>query len=334
MGRKLIAIVMALFGFVSLSVFADQNTATITKKDGLIQIFSNPGKSVQGPPPHALYEGEYYSVKDANVGDKVENGNIVRTAPGAIAKIVYDNGDQVNVGPGTAYRVFFPGSEAKDTGKTSMNLLYGKLRSVVSKVGPRNNLEVKTANATMGVRGTDFYVSTRGVGNRTDLTILRGAVALKPKTVEKGKKVKVVEVKAGDTATVVSNPVKETRDDSKKVAKIEPKVEIAKTDQEELKEIKQNTEVKETASAPKEVAEKVKKLETKAVEATLQDIKATDPKLYAQVSKKGFESSDQLNDTTVDKLMKTAPEARHKPSKRDLDKTDIDAYDLYFKKVD
>jgi hypothetical protein len=60
-----------LVGGVS-SVSANQQTATLTQVQGDVKIFTNPGKAAQGPAPHALYEGLYYSVRDAQPGEKID----------------------------------------------------------------------------------------------------------------------------------------------------------------------------------------------------------------------------------------------------------------------
>ena len=86
---------------------ASDQSATLTQVQGDVKIFTNPGKTAQGPAPHALYEGQYYSVRDAAPGEKIDKGNIVRAAPGARARVVYENGDQIRSGQARPTR--FPG---------------------------------------------------------------------------------------------------------------------------------------------------------------------------------------------------------------------------------
>lgn len=120
---------------------ASPQVATLTQVQGETKLFSHPSKKAPAPQPGvtvALYEGEYYNVKDAEVGDKMERGNILRTAPNGKARVVYDNGDQFNVGPGTAYRVQWSEDSAKAT--TEVALMYGKFRGIIEKGGPRSKL--------------------------------------------------------------------------------------------------------------------------------------------------------------------------------------------------
>ena len=149
-----------LFGLLlALSAQADPgiHVATVTDIEGAVTLFSHPAKtSEQGPPPHALYDGTLYSVQPVKQGDRIENGNILRTAPGSKARVIYPNGDQFYVGPQTAYKISW--TDADPTGNVNVDLSYGGLRGVVQKGGPLKHLTVHTRAAVMGVRGTDFYI--------------------------------------------------------------------------------------------------------------------------------------------------------------------------------
>ena len=331
----------------SFSVSANTNVATITKLDGEVQIFSNPGKTIQGPAPHALFEGEYFSVRNAKIGDKIDKGNIVRTAPSGQSKVVYENGDQVHVGPASAYRVQWEGVEEKP--KTSFSLLYGKIRNVISKSGPRSGLEVKAGSATMGVRGTDFYVSKRGVTNTAEVTTLRGSVSVKT-----AKATKAVEVKPGYSAVVAVKEEKKPEKKSEKIVEVKkadvkvadkgepaavtPSIELKKTTQQQLEVISEISTIKESEKTEdKAKAEEVKKLETKATETVMKEIKTYDPKMYDQIVKEKMTSSDDINSKTLGKIAKTAPVevlSGKKPTEDELQDMNGDSYDNYFKKVD
>jgi hypothetical protein len=89
---------------------------------------------------------------------------------------------------------------------------------------------------------------------------------------------------------------------------------------------------------PAPVAKEIKKLEAKAVETTLQDIKASDPTLFNQVvpvAKEAKVTSEVLNNRTVEQLFKTAPPApkKSKPTRKELEEGDDNSYDKYFKMV-
>ncbi|MGZ3696592.1 MAG: FecR family protein [Bdellovibrionota bacterium] len=343
--------VAALSAFASLNALAESQVGTLTQVEGEVKVFSHPSKTMaEGGTAgaRALFEGEYYEVGPAKVGDRVEKGNIVRTAPTAKARVVFDNGDQFNVGPGTAYRIFWKENEAG----TNVNLMYGKLRGIIEKGGPRSKLQVKTKTAIMGVRGTDFFIAHGGQDNTTEVSIIRGAVEVKPENAPAA--TKPVEVKAGMSAEVSAPPAPaetetkaetktETTEGGKQVAKkveetkVAPVVELRKTTQEDLIGIQKSSQITQAPKSedPKK-AEEIKKLETKAVETVMKDIKKTDAKLYAQIEKAGNKTTDDINSKAIDKLLLVAPKApeKRKPYKSELDNLEDGAYEQYFKNVE
>lgn len=334
---------------------------TLTQLQGEVKLFTHPSKKIEGPAPHALFEGEYYSVRDAKSGDQVENGNILRTPVGAQARVVFENGDQFNLGGGTAYRIFWdskarkPGAAAvKGAVKpmTELQLMYGKLRGVISKAGPRNRLSIKTRTAVMGVRGTDFFIADEG-DKGTEVSVLRGAVEVKPEA----PKAKPIEVKAGFSAEVpapLALKAAETGKSGEKKAEEPapaPVVELRKTTQEELTSIQKASTIKpqvkeeiaKTDAKPEaqtaEAQKKIEELEKKAVENSITDIKTHDPKLYAQLQDKGLtnlKSANDVNAQTVQEVIKAAPKApeKRKPFRSELEDLEQGAYEKYFKLVD
>jgi hypothetical protein len=158
----------ALLVFCLLSVPAsagEPQAGTLAELQGEVKLLTHPGKTVQGPAPHVLFEGNYYSVQDAKAGMKVARGNVLRTAIGGKVKVLFENGDQFYVGSGTAYKVNW--TEGGQGGKKpEINLMYGKIRGVVEKGGPRSGLRIRTSSATMGVRGTDFFHRRQRAGGR------------------------------------------------------------------------------------------------------------------------------------------------------------------------
>ncbi|MEO7165298.1 MAG: FecR family protein, partial [Bdellovibrionia bacterium] len=164
-----------------------EHLAVVTKLEGKVKIFTHPSNTLprtlqsNGKGTHVLYDGEYYLAEDAKIGDHVENGNILQTLPGAKAKLVYPNGDQFYVGPATSYRVFF--MDKSGHGDTRINLMYGKMRGIVEKGGPRTILYIRTKTAIMGVRGTDFFIAQGGLEESTEVSILRGSVEVTPNNI-------------------------------------------------------------------------------------------------------------------------------------------------------
>jgi len=96
--------------------------------------------------------------------DWVEEGAVVKTADKSFVKLVFVDKSQMNVGPNSEMKIeSFTG---KDAGV--IDLVKGKIRSKVSKDylqmenRDQSKMFVKTKNAVLGVRGTDFLMMTNG----------------------------------------------------------------------------------------------------------------------------------------------------------------------------
>lgn len=105
------------------------------------------------------------------VDDWVENGSVVKTAEKSFVKLVFIDKSQMNVGPNSEMKI--ESFSGKDSGV--IDLVKGKIRSQVTKDylqmkdKDKSKLFIKTNNALMGVRGTDFMISTNGVNTSTVL---------------------------------------------------------------------------------------------------------------------------------------------------------------------
>jgi hypothetical protein len=123
-----------------------------------------------------------------------------------------------------------------------------------------------------------------------------------------------------------------------------PVVELRRTTQQELTSIQKTSQVAQMKkedlekSAPPEVTQQIEKLEQKAVETTIKDIKTHDPQLYAQIEKqKGdLKTADAVNATAIQQIAKEAPKApeSHKPYKAEMENLENGSYDRYFKPAD
>lgn len=303
--------------FAGLWAEGSSQVATLTHIDGKVEIFSHPSKTLngaKGPKPRAFFENEYFSVREAKVGDRVDKGNILRTMPEAKAKVIYDNGDHMSVGPGSAYRIFWKGNQSPE-----MSVMYGRIRGIVSKKGPRNRLRIRTKSATMGVRGTDFHISDRGARGGTKVSVLRGSVALH----HQGKTSKPLTIQKGYSAEVAPSVVlKSKKDEGPKT------VTLRKTTKKELLSVHRDSKI--VSQPPASGADLVKKFEQKATDIILADIKEDDPKHFEKLKANPSLSHDMLNTLTLKKLFVKAPEKPSKPFLHDLEKVDEDAYDKYF----
>lgn len=253
--------------------------ATVVRASGQVEILTEHGTG-DANAAAVTFEGKRYKAEKGKPGMRLKDGLIVKTGNESKATLIYQNGDMLSIGPDT-FHIVLP-RKATD-GKTSMELLFGKVRAQVSKEGPLSGMEVKTRSAAMGVRGTDFYVQRPGTTGDTELVVLRGEVSVASVKAKE----KPQAVKAGDVAVVDQKPV------------------VKPVERAALIEIQKATS--STPSTAKELAP----LEKKATENILKDIKATDPKLYAELKKDGDASANTyaLNTAAVEQVFVAAPAA-------------------------
>jgi hypothetical protein len=334
MNSKWILLIIA--NMVCTLAFArGEHAGRLIKKSGKVELFLNPSSKVQGPGPHVKFQGLFYNVKkNPRLGFKIPNGSVIKTGAKSKARIVYKNGDQFNVGEGTSYKIQFAKSGFRRKGATTVNLLYGKLRAVISKKGPRNNMKIKTNSAVMGIRGTDFYVSKKSSLKGAEVAVLRGMVEMKPKA----RKAKAVKIKTGFTAAAPAPKIKiKSRRRRKKLnVDVVAAVKLQQTSKQELVQIQKQSVIKKEEMSKedvkdlkknKRVARVLQKLEKKAVENTLDDIKQYDPEMYRKLKSQKVANVDQINTNVVKKVFKKAPD---RPLKPGLDDLEEDVYDKYF----
>lgn len=109
--------------------------------------------------------------KKLNAKDWVEEGSIIKTAARSFVKLVFVDKSQMNVGPDSEMKIeSFGGKEAG-----VIDMVRGKIRSQISKdylqiqEKDKSKLFIKTTNAVMGVRGTDFLITTNKQNTATVL---------------------------------------------------------------------------------------------------------------------------------------------------------------------
>jgi hypothetical protein len=338
--------------FLPTILIAANQAGTISKIRGQVEIL------LEGKGQDVKYKGKYYSLQKAKLGDKVQLGQLVRTGKRSFARIIFENGDQFLVSPGSEYVLTVP--KSKKNSYSLINLTRGKLRAIISRDGPRNKMRVKTRNAAMGVRGTDFFVNAKGF-NRSEVSIIRGKVTLKvdTKTAKKvinidtapNKKIVAKEIilETGYSANLVTAPdlrefLKKDKTKMKVTAKKEIKeavIEVKRTSKQKLISIEKAVKFvptkkerklgKEQPEVTEVVAKKIATLEKKAIKMTLKDIKTYTPNLYKKIIAQTIKSTDQLNSKVVAAAYKKAPKAI-KPDIDELDNEDLsdDVYNKYF----
>lgn len=309
------AFITLLVLFSSLNVFsANDQVGTIVKIQGQVELLSTPSKKVGTTGQQVLFEGKYYTLKKIKLGTKIENGNIIKTGKDSKLKIIFKNGDQYNVGEATSYEVSWSFDPSVKKDLSTVRLIYGTIRGVISKEGPRSGTKIVTKEAVMGVRGTDFFASQRGTSGEANFSVIRGQVEVETKD-----GVKKIMLPQGFTALV------ETKEDKKVV-------DIIKTSKVEFLEIQKQSVIRKEKRAQevsKSVQKEIAELEKKAMDNTLNDIKNYDVKLYEKLKNSKVKNVDQLNTVAIKKNFDNAPQTSKKKSLDDLG-LDEDVYEKYF----
>ncbi len=140
-----ILVIMTVMVF-SLSAAAQSKVAVVKMLRGQVSVVLN-GKST------ALAAEEW-----------VPSGAVVKTADKSFVRLVFIDKSQMNIGPNSEMKIEqFGGGDAG-----VIDLVKGKIRSQVSKDylqqkdKEKSKMFIKTPNAVMGIRGTDFLISTNG----------------------------------------------------------------------------------------------------------------------------------------------------------------------------
>ncbi len=276
------ALVLSLF---LANAFANQNVGTVVKIKGEVKIFTHPGNKILGPAPRVLFEKKYYSFKNAKLGDKLLNGHIIQTGAKAKARVIFRNGDQIFIGEGTAYKINWLAGTKKSGTKSVLNLIRGQFRAIVSKKGPRNNLKIKSKQASLAIRGTDFYVMK--IRDSIKLSVVRGKVSISTNEQDKI-------VKSGKSAIA------------------RKKVVVYNTSKKELLQIHKNSIIKikkeERPKISRKTANTLIELEKQAINTTLSDIKSYDDKQFQKISAKKVKSISSLNAMVIKDSFKEAPD--------------------------
>ncbi len=149
---KTLTLMLSITLVWSFSAFAGKKVAVVTMLRGQVEI---------------LTLGKTTALKEK---DPIEDGAVIKTSEKSFVKLVFFDKSQMNIGPNSEMKI------EKFSGDDSgvIDLVKGKIRSQVTKdylqMGKdKSKLFIKTPNAVMGVRGTDFMISTNGINTSTVL---------------------------------------------------------------------------------------------------------------------------------------------------------------------
>ena len=316
--KFLLTSLLFIFGLTAL---ASPNVGIIVKKKGDVQLLTSGSKKFIQGKDIVLYESLYYIKKKVKVGLKIQNGDILKTGKDSKARVVYKNGDQFNVGEGSAFKISWKKDKVTKRPVSTIQLLNGSLRGIISKKGPRNNLNIKSKNAVMGVRGTDFHFSQKGTSGETAISVLRGQVEVASKNKPNEKR----NITQGFSAELSATQL------NKELSSLI----IGKTSKTDLVEIQKESKIEKQAkeeSVSEETRKELASLEKAAIKTTLEDIKEYQPEVYKTLEGKKITQIDTINTIVVSKAVEKAP---LKKSKKGIEQMGIDfeedSYKKYFK---
>lgn len=316
--RQLKTLTIVLFSFCSSLAFASAFTGTIVVAKGDVKVLNSKLSDASISNKFVLFEGQKFTFDKAKIGMRLKPGQIVMTGTNGKAKVAYQNGDHMMIAPGTSLTL--PEPIKGKTGTSSLKLIYGKMRSLISSKGPRNKMNIKTKSAVAGVRGTDFFVS-HNPQNGMEVVVLRGEVAVAHEHPDilatEAPKEKLNVVKTGYHAKVKDTfDSHEATKDKLLDVQASSHVELAKEDLKKLND---------------DQKKKVLTLEKKATKAILADIQHHDPEHFKKLKGKKL-SSHEIHTEVVSHLYKQAPQPK-KPKKADLETIDQmgkGVYEKYF----
>ncbi len=130
--------------------------------------------SVKSRPVWVVREGKQLSV--GSFGLKIKSGDIVKTGATGKARLELTNGNNIYVAPSSEIKLTEEviGEETSSISQL-IKLFYGKIRAKIQKTR-KKRFVIKTATATIGVKGTDFI--TEYVDETTKVGTIEGLVAL------------------------------------------------------------------------------------------------------------------------------------------------------------
>ncbi len=117
--------------------------------------------------------------QDAKVNMKICAGYTIVTGKEGRAKIVMDDGNELNISPNTDMKIEeYKSAQADGQKKVLLNVAAGKVRSTVQEKydGEKSTFQVKTKSAVAGVRGTDFLTGFNPATQKSAFVTFEGKV--------------------------------------------------------------------------------------------------------------------------------------------------------------
>lgn len=128
-----------------------------------------------------LVEGDAFVLRDSNskklnLGDTILNQDIIETKMNSKAKITFVDDTVITIGKESSLNIedyYFSSSEPSKV-KTQLSITKGTFHAITGQIGKVNpsKFKLKTKNATIGIRGTEFF------GDETKVLCTKGAISV------------------------------------------------------------------------------------------------------------------------------------------------------------
>lgn len=126
-----------------------------------------------------LLEGEAFVVRDSNskklnLGDAILNQDVIETKMNSKAKITFVDDTVITIGKESTLNIedYYFSSTEPSKAKTQLSITKGTFHAITGQIGKVNpsKFKLKTKNATIGIRGTEFF------GDETKVLCTKGAI--------------------------------------------------------------------------------------------------------------------------------------------------------------
>ena len=150
----------------SSAAFADTNAGNLAVVNGDVRIAANEKEAGRAAKPNEV----------------LKNNETIKTGKDSSAKILFTDQSIMDIGPNSALKVSDYALKDGDNRTATFSLVYGKLRALVTKkVSDGGRVQVKSNDAVMGVRGTEFVVDRPiGTATSTSIVVVSGLVQVTP----------------------------------------------------------------------------------------------------------------------------------------------------------
>jgi|GEM_PF-5537801 len=308
-------LVLSLFVFGSRAQALAAPEALLTSLEGSALVLT---AAAEKTPAEALmtYEGRRFAFATARIGAKLTAGQILMTNSGSKGKVIFQSGDVVIVGPSSAFAIPVP--KAANGQGPQAELLYGKVRAVINPKGPLSGLQIKTATAVTGIRGTDLFIGYNPAEVKTQVVVMRGEVNV---TATPSPEAQIVTPEVREPIVVHAGQMAQVASEPPAVAEAEKTtpslVQLLVVGKQDLETIQKASTVATSDSRSSEVTPnqkaEIKAAEQSAQVAVLQDVRRYESQTASDKSDVSKMSVEELNKRSIETLQIQKTEVVQEP---------------------